>query len=127
MPMEAGASFELVWRNDELTTPPGQRPAGFETEHRMTSRILQADPPRRLAFTWGESGEVSFDLRQDGEHVRLTITHCRPPSRDVLLKVAAGWHGHVDIMAARLRGEAPAPFWDRWLQLRDEYAARLPA
>ena len=27
MPLQHGASFELVWRNHELTNPPGQRPA----------------------------------------------------------------------------------------------------
>ena len=26
MDMKIGAPFELVWRNDELTNPPGQRP-----------------------------------------------------------------------------------------------------
>jgi uncharacterized protein YndB with AHSA1/START domain len=34
MEMKLGASFELVWRNDELTDPPAIRPAGFEEEHR---------------------------------------------------------------------------------------------
>ncbi len=29
MTLDAGAPVELVWRNDELTDPPGQRPAGF--------------------------------------------------------------------------------------------------
>src|SRR5262245_23524320 len=28
MEMKAGAPFELVWRNDELTDPPGLRPDG---------------------------------------------------------------------------------------------------
>src|SRR5512132_2001373 len=28
MELAVGAPFELVWRNDELTDPPGQRPDG---------------------------------------------------------------------------------------------------
>ena len=52
MEMKAGAPFELVWRNDELTDPPGECPAGFGGEHRMQSRITEFDPPRKLSITW---------------------------------------------------------------------------
>src|SRR3546814_9161150 len=44
----AGTSFELVWRNDELTDPPGKHPDGFADEQRMQSRVIECDPPRRL-------------------------------------------------------------------------------
>src|SRR5690606_37157516 len=36
MDLKVGAPFELVWRNDELTNPPGARPDGFGEEHRMS-------------------------------------------------------------------------------------------
>src|ERR1700683_1646254 len=62
MEMKVGAPFELVWLNDELTDPPGQRPPGFSDEHRMQSRIIELDPPRKLAITWGDGSEVSFEL-----------------------------------------------------------------
>jgi uncharacterized protein YndB with AHSA1/START domain len=52
MPMEVDAPFELVWRNDELTDPPGTRPPGFSEEHRLASRVLECEPPTRLAFQW---------------------------------------------------------------------------
>src|ERR1700730_6974914 len=52
MEMKVGASLELVWRNDELTNPSGQRPPGFSDEHRMQSRITDLDPPRKLAIAW---------------------------------------------------------------------------
>ena len=54
----SGSSFELVWRNNELTDPPGQRPDGFSGEHSMRSEIIEFDPPRRLVFTWGDDGKV---------------------------------------------------------------------
>jgi uncharacterized protein YndB with AHSA1/START domain len=126
MRLEEGAVFELVWRNDELTTPPGTRPAGFDEEHRMSSRILAVDAPRRLAFTWGENSEVSFDLEPQGKHVLLTVTHRRPPSRDVMLKVSAGWHAHLDILVARATNTEPAPFWPAWQRLREDYEGRFP-
>lgn len=127
MDMAEGSAFELVWHNDELTAPPGKRPAGFSEEHRMRSRIIEANPPHRLAFTWGEKGEVSFELRPQGDQVLLIVTHRRITDRAMTLMVGAGWHMHLDILAARLRGTRTEPFWDGWLRLKDEYGRRLPA
>ena len=127
MQMQLGAPFELVWRNNELTDPPGQRPAGFGEEHRMQSRITELDPPHWLAIAWGGSGDVSFELRQQGSDVLLTVIHPRLPDRATLLKVSAGWHSHLDVLAARTRGTQPQPFWDGWDRLQREYDHRLPA
>jgi uncharacterized protein YndB with AHSA1/START domain len=125
MEMKVGTTFELVWRNDELTNPPGTKPAGFGSEHRMESRITEFDPPRRLAYTWGE-GTVTFELEPQGPRVLLTLTHTRLPDREMTLKVGAGWHAHLDILAHRLAGAEPAPFWDSWVALKQEYDRRVP-
>lgn len=53
MDLTVDAPFELVWRNDELGDSRGARPDGFPEEHRMQSRILELEPPRRIVFTWG--------------------------------------------------------------------------
>lgn len=127
MEMAVGAPFELVWRNDELVDPPAPRPAGFAEEHRMQSRITELDPPRRLAFTWQGSGDVSFELEPKGAEVLLTVTHRRLPDRDTLLKVAAGWHMHLDTLVARAGSREPEPFWPGWSRLQQEYDRRLPA
>lgn len=124
---EAGSAFEFVWRNNELTDPPGDRPEGFGDEHRMASTVTEFDPPRRLAFTWDESGDVSIDLEPRGDRVLLTLTHRRLPRRSMLVGVGAGWHAHLDILDALASGETPAPFWDNWAKLRDAYEARIPA
>ncbi len=126
MEMRAGASFELVWRNDELTAPPGQRPDGFPEEHRMHSRITELDPRRKLAFTWQGSGDVSFELEPKGNEVLLTVIHRRLPERKTLLMVAAGWHMHLDLLVAVANGQAPAPFWDGWSRLQKDYDQRIP-
>jgi uncharacterized protein YndB with AHSA1/START domain len=127
MQMKAGAPFELVWRNNELTDPPGERPPGFSGEHRMSSRIVEADPPHKLTFTWGESGEVTFELAPAGDRVLLTVIHRRLPDRNMTLMVGAGWHMHLDILAARATGTEPEPFWDGWSRLKKEYDRRVPA
>ncbi|APF37123.1 SRPBCC family protein [Chelatococcus daeguensis] len=127
MEMRVGAPFEFVWRNDELTDPPGQRPSGYSEEHRMQSRLTEVDPPRRLSFTWNGSGDVTFELEPQGEAVLLTVTHRRLPDRSSLLKVSAGWHMHLDILVARASGTEPTPFWDSWQRLQQDYDRRLPA
>jgi len=127
MEEEEGSSFELVWRNDELTDPPGERPAGFGDEHRMQSRIVEYDPPRKLTITWSGSGNVTFELAQRGDDVLLTVIHRRLPDRSSLLMHAAGWHIHLDILAARMTGEKPETFWDGWSRLMTDYDQRLPA
>jgi uncharacterized protein YndB with AHSA1/START domain len=127
MQMKAGAPVELTWRNDELSDPPGHRPDGFPAEHTMQSRITELDPPRKLGISWGEKGEVTFELEPRGADVLLTVTHRRLPDRGTSLNASAGWHMHLDILAARLRGRAPEPFWDGWARLRGDYERRLPA
>ncbi|WP_426958584.1 SRPBCC family protein [Muricoccus radiodurans] len=126
MEMRVGAAFELVWRNDELTDPPGHRPEGHSAEHRLESRITELDPPRRLSITWGRSGGVTFTLEPAGERVLLTLVHHRLPDRETMLNVSAGWHNHLDVLAAKMAGGQTDPFWDGWLRLKTEYEARLP-
>jgi uncharacterized protein YndB with AHSA1/START domain len=126
MEMKVGAPVELVWRNDELTNPVGQRPPGFPDEHRMQSQITELDPPRKLAITWGSTGGVSFELEPKGNNVLLTVIHRRVTDRATLLNVSGGWHMHLDILVARMTGKEPAPFWDGWSRLKKEYEQRMP-
>lgn len=125
MEQRVGAPVDLVWRNDELTDPPGTRPDGMDDEHRMTCEVLEIEAPHRLKISWGSTGGVTFTLRPQGEEVLLTITHHRVADPAVLLNVSAGWHSHVDVLEAKLRGTAPTPHWDNFVRLRGEYAARL--
>jgi len=127
MQMKVGSSFELVWRNDELSDPPGERPAGFPQEQRMQSRITECDPPRKLSFTWQGSGDVSFELTPKGKEVLLVVTHRRLPDRPTLLKVAAGWHMHLELLVACLTDTKRESFWDGWSRLLNDYDRRLPA
>lgn len=127
MDLKVGAPFELVWRNDELSGARTRRPPDFPEEQRMASRVTEVDPPRKLSFTWAGSGDVTFELEKQGDEVLLTVVHRRLPDRNTLLKVAAGWHMHLDIWVARATGKEPDPFWEGWARLRQEYDRLLPA
>jgi uncharacterized protein YndB with AHSA1/START domain len=127
MEMKAGAPFELVWRNDELSKTPTRRPAGFAEEMRMQSRIVSIDAPRKLVIAWQDSGDVSFELEPRGSKVLLTVIHRRLPDRATLLQVAAGWHTHLDILVDCAEGREPKPFWEAWSLLEKDYERRIPA
>ena len=127
MDMRVGGKVELVWRNDELSRAGGNKPAEFGKEHRLESEITELDPPRRLGITWGSTGGVTFELEPVGDMVRLTVTHRRILEPDMRLNISAGWHAHLDVLAARLAGEEPAPFWDHWTALKAEYVERQSA
>jgi uncharacterized protein YndB with AHSA1/START domain len=125
MEAKAGAPFELTWRNNELTTPPGKTPEGFGAEHTMKSQIIEWDPPRKLAFTWGSGGDVTFTLEPRGERTLLTVVHTGLVDRGIRTKVGPGWHAHLDVLAARMGGVEPEPFWDHWSRLQKEYEKRV--
>ena len=100
---------------------PIERVWAYPKDHTM-----QLDPPRRVSFTWNGSGDVSFDLEPCGDDVLLTVTHCRVPNHSTLLSVSGGWHSHIDVLAARIAGNHPAPHWDNFVRLKQEYAQRMP-
>lgn len=127
MDLKVGGTFEFIWRNAELSDPPGQRPEGASEEHRMTGTITELAAPYRLAISWGSTGGVVFDLEPEGDDVLLTLTHRRVPDRAILLNVSAGWHAHLDALVLRLNGRKVTSFWDTWTHLKAEYDQRLPA
>ena len=125
MELKPGATFELVWRNGNLSDPADPRPEGMSEEHRATCEILEVDPPRKLRYLWTDTGEVTFDLTPEGDNVLLTLTHRRLSSRQRVLSVSAGWHVHLDVLAARLAGTQAPSVWRAWPRLREEYDRRI--
>jgi hypothetical protein len=88
-------------------------------------RVTRFEPPRALAFLWHDDSEVTFELEEKGGQVLLSLTHRRLASRGELVNVSAGWHAHLSVLLARLRGEPTPLFWSRIEPLERAYAERI--
>lgn len=130
MDLRPGGELEYVWRNWELAIPQEVAPEKWNKEFRMKGHILRVEPPHLLVHTWDEatsSAEVSFELKEEGDRVRLVLTNRRLPNRGELVGVSAGWHSHLDVLREVLVGGARTPFWSKVERLEEEYEGRTPA
>ncbi|MCY1018731.1 SRPBCC family protein [Pyxidicoccus sp. MSG2] len=127
MELHVGGRVELHFLQSSLSShfePTPARFKQFENGCSLEGRVTRCEPPRLLSYTWGGDGEVSFELTPRGEDVRLVLIHRRLEPRH-LVGVASGWHTHLDILGARLRGAEPAGFWSTHARMEAEYTARL--
>ena len=124
MQLVTGAPLELVWRNDNLSDGSSARPSGFPEVQSMQSQIVAVDPMRLLTIEWGK-GEVTFNLKEQGSRVLLTITHSGLDDPATLQMIAGGWHMHLDILVAVVSGTQPPSFWSGWTELQAIYGAHF--
>lgn len=92
-------------------------------------RVLAYDPPRRLAYTWGED-ELRFELDvKDGGCV-LSLTHLFD-DRFKAARDGAGWHLCLEALCSSLQGVANPQrgvsprLPDGWKSLNSEYQQRF--
>ena len=86
------------------------------------------EPYRLLTHTWefgGEISEVSYELTEIGDKVRLVLTHRRLETVDTVLSVSGGWHTHLNILVDVLEGGPVRPFFRMQTALEAEYSRRL--
>ena len=98
-------------------------------EHVSFSGTVTAyEPPYRLSHTWdfeGESSELTYELTEQDDQVKLVLTHRRLNSREEMVSVCGGWHTHLDILQNALEEKSPEPFWRRHTAIEAEYEGRL--
>ncbi len=146
MDLRVGGEVRFEFRNSELSGhendyPPGKESAADKCEDDdakddhgcgskqgqgdvMVGMILQIDKPRLLKFTFtchNLPTEVQFELEPRGKDTLLRIIHSKVTSRDVLIGVTAGWQTHVGILADKMAGVNPQPFWTTHSVLAAEY------
>ncbi|MFA9431165.1 SRPBCC family protein [Egicoccus sp. AB-alg2] len=133
------ASPEEVW--DALTNPVrlarwlapttiDEGPAGhvhhdFGDGQACEGPILTWDPPRALEYGWHYTGEsdsvVRFELAPAAGGTVLTLVH-RQLDSDQATGYGAGWHAHLDRLAAELAGDADAFDWgERFAEVLPDY------
>lgn len=126
MELRAGGGVELQFEFSGL--PSEATPADQENSCTVVGIVTRCEPPRLLSYTWGnepDASEVSFELEARGEQVLLVITHRRLRNREMAVKVASGWHAHLELLCDHLSDREPRPVWTTktWLEL--EYRERL--
>jgi uncharacterized protein YndB with AHSA1/START domain len=130
MDLRVGGKVELRFKHSDLSAnkaPPPERYKEMDkTGHHATSKITEIDPPRHLAFIWGDGSEVVFDLAAQGDKVLLTLTHRRIARRADMVGTAGGWHCHLAILVDKAWGRVPPAFWDVFRKYDGEYENRIP-
>ncbi|MFI9591730.1 SRPBCC family protein [Nonomuraea sp. NPDC052265] len=95
----------------------------------MVAEVVRADPPRLLEYTFG-TDLLRWELAATGDGTRLTLRHT-VQDRDMLPKVAAGWHICLDVAEKLLEGQPIPPIRGAaavdfgWSELNDQYAQRF--
>jgi len=92
----------------------------------MNGVITAFEPGRLLEYSWNEvalgvESQVRFELRAEGSGTVLILAHTRVPAAQAP-GFGAGWHGHLDALAAALAGQ-PADPHQRYREFRPQYAA----
>lgn len=147
MDLRVGGEVRFEFRNSELSGHPNDYPEekkgaqdSCEDDHAkdhgcgskqgqgdvMVGKILKIEKPRLLKFTFtchNLPTEVEFQLEPRGEGTLLRIIHSNVTNRDVLIGVSAGWQTHVGIMADKMAGVRPQPFWTTHGELAKKYGA----
>ena len=131
MELEVGGHVEMHFHNAGLSSkpdiPPPEKYKDMPEHVYFTGTVTAYNPPYLLSHTWeteGESSEVCYELKEQGDHVLLTLTHRKLTSPDEITGVSGGWHTHFEILADVLAGKEPEAFWKRHTALETEYEAR---
>jgi len=132
MELRVGGLVRLDFRHVDLSPraePVPERYRAYADGVCQHGRVTACEAPRLLSYTWGEGGgaesEVTFALAGHPDGVLLVLTHRRLPDRAATVSVLGGWHTHLGILADRLAGREPAPFWSTHGPLEADYDTRI--
>lgn len=122
----SGGKLEFAMRHKNLApdeTPPAEYAHVQDPGVTFEGRVIQCEPPRLLVFTFGgDDSVVTFDLKPEGDKVRLLLTHrASGPDLKEVGSFASGWHIHFAMLIALLE-DAPLPkFWSEHTRLKPIY------
>jgi len=89
----------------------------------MHATITRLEPRRLLETTGDLHGVLRWELRRDGDGTLLAFSSTVELSAEFRTRVLAGWHWHLDSLAAFLGG-TPADLVNviGWDQIHQRYA-----
>ncbi|WP_436516472.1 SRPBCC family protein [Ekhidna sp. To15] len=125
--MSAGEEIKFVFHNSNLGSPPQTTPEkykefgdGFESK----AVVVRSEKPNIFAIEW--EGLVTFELIEQGEMVKLTLTHEKlQDSKETRVGTMAGWHTHLDILGDQLNKRESKSFWTVHMDLENQYASKI--
>lgn len=132
MELRQGGKATLFFQHKNLMQPGEVAPDKYnQAVEGLTfeSRVTRCEPPRVLAFLFGEDengSEVVIELEPRGDKVLLTLTNRKLPSREEMRGVSGGWHLHLTMLQHVLEGTKPPCFWDTHAKLEAKYAEIIP-
>jgi uncharacterized protein YndB with AHSA1/START domain len=101
--------------------------AGDDESQTTRGQVLALEPERLLELSWSYPGEpdtvVRFELRPDGDGTTLVLDHRGLPG-SAAPGYGAGWHAHLDSLAAHLRAGDGLDWWSRYSELAPRYEAQ---
>lgn len=149
------AAIERVWQ--ALTTPEGHRGLagtggdarsrrgrgvrGRTHRRHRDGRVLEIEPPRRLAIRWHETSDgaslpygtqagytslIAFELTPDAAGgTILVFTHRHIRDGEIITSFGAGWHALLDALAAVVANGPRVDVTTRYAALKPDYDARF--
>ena len=110
-----GGELELLFDHDQLSADDVPYPEAYAKYKGAVSheKVVRFEPPRVLAFTFGEGreGVAPFELFPDGERTRLVLTHSGIQSGTGAQDFGSGWNSHLIVLREKLAGRSVANFW----------------
>jgi uncharacterized protein YndB with AHSA1/START domain len=126
---QAGGDVDLLFDHDQLSADEVPYPEDYAKYKGAVSheKVVRFEPPRVLAFTFGEGkqGVATFELFGEGERTRLVLTHSGIQSPSGFEDFGAGWSSHLAVLQERLAGRSVRDFWALHARSQQEVAKAL--
>lgn len=107
--------LDLLFNHDQLSEEDVPYPDEYAAYKGAVSheKVVRFEPPRVLAFTFGEgkNGIATFELFPEGDRTRLVLTHSGIQSPTGDLDFGSGWTSHLAVLQAKLAGGGVRDFW----------------
>jgi uncharacterized protein YndB with AHSA1/START domain len=124
-----GGELDLLVDHDQLSEYDVPYPENYACYKGSISheKVVRFDPPRVLAFTFGEgkNGVATFELFPEDGKTRLILTHSEIQSPSGAHDFGSGWNSHLTVLEERLSGRGVANFWALHARSKEEVAKAL--